>query len=135
MSMTDPISDLLTRIRNGGTSSKKNVLSPYSKVKEGITKVLLEEGFIRSYTICDDVAGTYGKHLNIELKYYRDKPSIYSLRRISKPSLRIYRNKDKLNEFAKDGYSVSIISTPEGVMSYQQATRKKLGGEILCVVS
>ena len=135
MSMTDPISDLLTRIRNGYMSSKRAVELPHSKIKEGIATVLKEEGFIGAFHVTDAVAPAVGRVLHIDLKYRNSRPSIVSLRRISKPSCRIYRGADDVNSFATDRYSVTIVSTPGGVMSYQRASRARLGGEILCVIS
>ena len=133
--MTDPISDLLTRIRNGGMARKHSIDVPHSQIKEGIAEVLREEGFIVGYSVEQAESPPTAKLIRIQLKYHNNKLSIVSLRRVSLPSRRVYRSCEKLNEFAHDPYSVTIVSTPGGVMSYRHALRRRLGGEVLCVIT
>jgi len=131
MSMTDPIADMLTRIRNGQSTRKVSVSMPTSKTKEAVAKVLLEEGYIGSYVSAGEGAE---RQLIIELKYYKGAPVIDSIKRTSKPGLRIYRGKDALPRVL-GGLGVAIVSTSAGVMSDRQAREKGIGGEVICVVS
>jgi small subunit ribosomal protein S8 len=131
MSMTDPIADLLTRIRNGQSSGKTEVNVPASKVKLAIAKVLKEEGYI------EDFASTSleGKPtLAVQLKYYQGRPVIDRLERISRPGLRVYKGKDELPAVL-GGLGIAIVSTSKGVMSDRQARAAGHGGEVLCIVS
>jgi small subunit ribosomal protein S8 len=131
MSMTDPIADLLTRIRNGQSSGKTEVNVPASKVKLAIAKVLKDEGYI------EDFASTQleGKPmLAVQLKYYQGRPVIDRLERISRPGLRVYRGKDELPSIL-GGLGIAIVSTSQGVMSDRQARAAGHGGEVLCIVS
>lgn len=132
MSMTDPIADMLTRIRNGQKVGLKNVSMPSSHRKEAIAAVLRDEGYIDSFAVAEK-PGNH-KELTIELKYFDGKPVIESLRRISRPGLRNYRRKDKLPK-VMGGLGVAIVSTPGGVMSDRAARAKGLGGEVICIVS
>ncbi len=131
MTMTDPISDMLTRIRNGQKARKVSVSMPASKAKEAIAKVLQDEGYITGYS-----TGGAGaeKSLSVELKYFEGVPVIESIQRSSKPGLRIYRGKDGLPKVL-GGLGVAIVSTSAGVMSDRQAREKGIGGEVICVVS
>ena len=131
MSMTDPISDMLTRIRNGQASNKTEVAIPSSKLKTAIAEVLKKEGYISNYS----TSGKGGKNiLTIELKYFEGKPVIESIHRSSKPGLRIYKNKENLPKVL-GGLGVAIVSTSAGVMSDRVAREKGVGGEVLCIVS
>lgn len=131
MSMTDPIADMLTRIRNGQASNKTEVAIPSSKLKTAIAEVLKKEGYISNYS----TSGKGGKNiLTIELKYFEGKPVIESIYRSSKPGLRIYKNKENLPKVL-GGLGVAIVSTSAGVMSDRVAREKGVGGEVLCIVS
>lgn len=131
MTMTDPISDMLTRIRNGQKARKVNVAMPASKEKEAVAAVLKDEGYITSFETSGEGAT---KQLNIELKYYEGTPVIETVKRVSKPGLRIYRGKEDLPKVL-GGLGIAIVSTSAGVMSDRQAREKGIGGEVLCVVS
>ncbi len=131
MSMSDPIADMLTRIRNAQATHKPDVAMPATKVKAAIAGVLKTEGYISDYAI--EESGSH-KQLIIFLKYYRGKPVIESIRRISSPGLRVYRNKNQLPR-VQGGMGVAIISTSKGVMSDRAARLLGEGGEILCYVS
>ncbi len=131
MSMTDPIADMLTRIRNGVSAKHDSVLMPSSKIKVAIAGVLKEEGFIRDFTIEPD--GTRSM-LKIELSYTgRKEPVLSGIKRVSKPGLRVYVQKREIPRVL-GGLGVAILSTPEGVMTGQHARQKAIGGEILCYV-
>jgi len=131
MSMTDPIADMLTRIRNGQKARMVNVSMPASKAKEAVAKVLKDEGYITSYsTEGEGAAGT----LSVELKYFDGVPVIERIQRASRPGLRIYRGKQDLPKVL-GGLGVAIVSTSAGVMSDRQAREKGIGGEVLCIVS
>ena len=131
MSMTDPIADMLTRIRNGQASNKTEVAIPSSKLKTAIAEVLRKEGYISNYS----TSGKGGKNiLSIELKYFEGKPVIESIYRSSKPGLMIYKNKENLPKVL-GGLGVAIVSTSAGVMSDRVAREKGVGGEVLCIVS
>ncbi len=129
--MSDPISDMLTRIRNGQSARKVNIEVPASKVKEAIANVLLDEGYILSYKIIEEGSQ---KNIFIELKYFEGVPVIEKIQRYSKPGLRIYRGKEDLPKVL-GGLGVAIVSTSAGVMSDRQAREKGIGGEVLCIVS
>jgi small subunit ribosomal protein S8 len=131
MTMTDPIADLLTRIRNGQRARKDSVLSPYSIEKEGLVKVLQEEGYIRNYSV--GVAATGHKELKIELKYHENEPVIRTIDRISKPGRRVYSPIAKLAKVA-NGLGISILSTNRGIISDARARELTVGGEVLCRV-
>ena len=128
--MNDTISDLLTRIRNGQMSHKKSVTAPYSKMKEAICKVMLEEGYINDYSIDEDNI----KKIIVELKYYEGKPVIDYIKRVSRPGLRIYKSSDEI-PLVKNGLGICIISTSKGLMTGKVAKEKKYGGEIICYIS
>lgn len=131
MNMTDPIADMLTRVRNASSARHEFVNVPASKMKANIAKILKDEGFIRSYDLVSDNAqGTLKIYLN-----YLDKKTaaISGLRRVSKPGLRVYVNRQEIPR-VYGGLGIAILSTPKGVMTGQQAWRNKLGGELLCYV-
>ncbi len=129
--MSDPIADMLTRIRNAQTASKLNVSMPGSKIKTAIAKVLLNEGYIESF---DTESSENKSILNITLKYFQGKPVIEHIQRISRPGLRIYNDVDSLPKI-QGGLGVAIISTSKGVVSESEARKLGLGGEVLCSVS
>ena len=129
--MTDPIADMLTRIRNGQRAGKVSVSMPSSKLKQSIASVLKDEGYIADYNEQDED----GKpSLNVSLKYYEGQPVIDTLKRISRPGLRIYKAKDELPK-VMGGLGVAIVSTSKGVMSDRAARAAGEGGEVLCYVS
>lgn len=132
MSIHDPIADMLTRIRNAQAVSKTTVSVSHSKLKIAIAKVLEEEGYILGYEETKNDAGHPA--LTIQLKYFAGRPVIGRLAKVSGPSLRIYRAKDKLPKI-DNGLGVTIVSTSKGVMTAHHARQQGLGGEILCYVS
>jgi small subunit ribosomal protein S8 len=132
MSMTDPIADMLTRIRNGQNVGLKTVSMPSSKLKESIARVLEEEGYIDGIEVADNPGNK--RELLVKLRYYDGKPVIEKIQKISKPGLRIYRGKDEIPEVMR-GLGVAIVSTSEGVMSDRSARAKGFGGEVLCIVA
>ena len=132
MSMTDPIADMLTRIRNGQTAGLKTVSMPSSHRKEAIAIVLRDEGYIDGFQVADKPGNQ--REMTVDLKYFDGKPVIEHLRRISRPGLRTYRRKDKIPT-VMGGLGVAIVSTPAGVMSDRAARAKGYGGEVICVVS
>ena len=131
MSMTDPIADLLTRIRNGQTARKAEVSMASSKVKTAIARVLKEEGYVTDVRLETEGAK---QTLTIGLKYYEGRPVIDRLERVSRPGLRIYRGKDELPKVL-GGLGTVIVSTPRGVMTDKQARSIGQGGEVLCIVA
>lgn len=131
MSMTDPIADFLTRIRNAQSSGKTDVNAPASKVKFAIAKVLKEEGYIEDFSaVQNDGKPT----LAVQLKYYQGRPVIDRLERISRPGLRVYKGKDELPSVL-GGLGVAIVSTSKGVMTDREARASGHGGEVICIVS
>ena len=131
MSMTDPIADMLTRIRNGQKARRVTVSMPASKVKEAVARVLKDEGYITDFAVDGEGAG---KSLTIELKYFEGVPVIERIQRASRPGLRVYRGAEGLPKVL-GGLGVAIVSTSAGVMSDRQAREKGIGGEVLCIVS
>jgi small subunit ribosomal protein S8 len=131
MTMTDPISDMLTRIRNGQKARKVSVSMPASKAKEAVAAVLKDEGYITSFSVDGDGAS---RTMSVELKYFEGVPVIERIQRASRPGLRIYRGKEALPKVL-GGLGVAIVSTSAGVMSDRQAREKGIGGEVICVVS
>ncbi len=131
MSMTDPISDMLTRIRNGQKAQKVSVSMPASNAKIAVAGVLKDEGYITDFETSGEGAA---KALSVELKYYEGTPVIEKVERVSKPGLRIYRGKDELPKVL-GGLGIAIVSTSAGVMSDRQAREQGIGGEVICVVS
>lgn len=131
MSMTDPISDFLTRIRNGQSSGKAEISCPSSKMKLALARVLKDEGYVEDFSVSpDDGKPT----LRVQLKYYEGRPVIDRLERVSKPGLRVYKGKDELPTIL-GGLGVVIVSTSKGVMTGRQARQDGHGGEVLCIVS
>ena len=131
MSMTDPIADMLTRIRNGQKARMVSVKMPSSKIKEAIGRVLKDEGYIVDYSTDGEGAE---RTLTVELKYFEGAPVIERIQRTSRPGLRVYRGKEDLPKVL-GGLGVAIVSTSAGVMSDRQAREQGIGGEVLCVVS
>ena len=131
MQITDPIADMLTRIRNAGSARHETVDVPNSKMKKAIAEILLEEGYIKSFQLIDD--GTQGV-IRITLKYLPGKEkAIQGLRRVSKPGLRVYAGADELPQVLR-GLGIAIISTSKGIMTDQKARAQHVGGEVLAVV-
>ena len=131
MQITDPIADMLTRIRNAGSARHETVDIPNSKMKKAIAEILLEEGYIKSFQLIDD--GTQGI-IRIQLKYLAGKEKVISgLRRVSKPGLRVYAGADELPRVLK-GLGIAIISTSKGVMTDKAARANHVGGEVLAFV-
>ena len=130
MSMTDPISDMLTRIRNAQTARKPSVTMPSSKQKVAIAKVLEQEGYLGGVST-ETIEGK--AQLTLTLKYYQDRPVIERLQRVSRPGLRIYKRVDQL-PVVQGGLGVAIVSTSHGVMTNTQAKAQGHGGEVLCIV-
>jgi small subunit ribosomal protein S8 len=129
--MTDPISDLLTRIRNAQAVDKLTVSIPASKVKRAILQVLKDEGYIEGFS---DTATGGKANLQVQLKYYAGRPVIERIERVSKPGLRQYRGKDKVPRVL-GGLGTAIVSTSKGVMTDRAARQAGLGGEVLCIVT
>jgi small subunit ribosomal protein S8 len=130
MSMSDPIADMLTRIRNAQASEKVTVLMPSSKVKVSIAKVLKDEGYVDNFAV-RDVEGK--PQLEIALKYYAGKPVIEKIERVSRPGLRIYKGREDIPQ-VMNGLGVAIVSTSHGVMTDRKARQTGVGGEVLCIV-
>lgn len=130
MAMTDPLGDMLTRIRNGQQAKKDSVVSPSSKLRTRVLDVLQREGYIRGYSEED-----IGRHkgLRIELKYFEGEPAIKSLARISKPGRRVYSASKELPT-VRNGLGITIVSTPKGVLSDNEAREQNVGGEVLAEV-
>lgn len=130
MSMSDPVADMLTRIRNGQSAGKVDVAMPASKVKQAIAKVLKDEGYIKDFSVSADAKS----ELTVSLKYFDGRPVIDSIKRVSRPGLRIYKNKDELPKVL-NGLGIAIISTSKGVMTDREARAAGHGGEVICLVS
>ncbi len=131
MSMTDPIADMLTRIRNAQMAEKAAVTMPSSKLKVSIAKVLKDEGYIDDFAIRENGGLS---QLDIALKYYAGRPVIERIERISKPGLRVYKGANDLPR-VMNGLGIAIVSTPKGVMTDSKARAGNIGGEVLCVVA
>jgi small subunit ribosomal protein S8 len=130
MALTDPLGDLLTRIRNGQRARKDSVTTPASKLRARVLDVLKREGYIRGYSE-EDVAGHAG--LRIELKYFEGQPAIKHVARVSKPGRRVYSGSQDLPR-VRNGLGITIVSTPQGVLSDAEAREKNVGGEVLAEV-
>jgi len=131
MSMSDPIADMLTRIRNAQSVDKAAVTMPSSKLKVAIAQVLKDEGYIDGFA----VKGESGKaELEIALKYYAGRPVIERIERVSRPGLRIYKGRDAIPQ-VMNGLGVAIVTTPKGVMTDRKARQSGVGGEVLCYVA
>ena len=130
MSMSDPLGDMLTRIRNGQQARKDSIVTPASRLRARVLDVLQREGYIRGYVPVLDGAH---QNLRIDLKYFEGRPAIQHLARVSKPGRRVYA---KIKDLQKvyNGLGISILSTPRGVMSDQEARQANVGGEVLCQV-
>ena len=131
MSMSDPISDMLTRIRNAQLANKATVVMPSSKVKVAIAKVLKDEGFVEDFVVRENEGKPV---LEIGLKYYAGRPVIERIDRVSTPGLRIYRGASEIPR-VMNGLWVAIVSTPKGVMTDRKARASNVGGEVLCIVA
>jgi small subunit ribosomal protein S8 len=129
--MSDPIADMLTRIRNAQTVNKTTVAMPSSKLKVAIARVLKDEGYIENYAVAEDAGKST---LSIELKYYAGRPVIERIERVSRPGLRVYKGKTEIPT-VMNGLGVTIVSTPKGVMTDRKARATGTGGEILCYVA
>jgi len=131
MSMSDPIADMLTRIRNAQLVEKASVAMPSSKLKVAIAQVLQDEGYIENFKVSSDA----GKNqLEIGLKYYAGRPVIERIERVSRPGLRIYKGRHDLPQ-VMNGLGVAIVTTPKGVMTDRKARAAGIGGEVLCYVA
>ena len=130
MAMSDPIADMLTRIRNAQQAKKINVEMPSSKVKSAIAKVLKEEGYVNNFSISTQ---NNKQVLSIELKYFKNLPVIDKIIRVSKPGLRIYKSRTDLPQ-VMNGLGVAIVSTSKGVMTERKAKQEGVGGEVICTV-
>jgi small subunit ribosomal protein S8 len=131
MSMSDPIADMLTRIRNAQTVEKASVSMPSSKLKVAIAQVLKDEGYIDGYAVRGEEAKP---QLEISLKYYAGRPVIERLERVSRPGLRIYKGRNDIPQ-VMNGLGVAIVTTPKGVMTDRKARQAGIGGEVLCYVA
>ena len=131
MSMSDPIADMLTRIRNAQAVEKSAVKMPSSKLKVAIAQVLRDEGYIDGYVVHNDDGKA---ELEIALKYHAGKPVIERIERVSRPGLRVYKGRDAIPQ-VMNGLGVAIVTTPKGVMTDRKARQTGVGGEVLCYVA
>ena len=131
MSLSDPLGDMLTRIRNGQQARKDSVLTPASKLRARVLDVLQREGYIRGYSDAD--SGTAAAALRIDLKYFEGQPAIQHIARVSKPGRRVYSGAQDLPRI-RNGLGIAIVSTPKGVLSDAEAREQNAGGEVLCQV-
>jgi small subunit ribosomal protein S8 len=129
--MSDPIADMLTRIRNAQASEKTSVVMPSSKIKAAIAKVLKDEGYIEDFKVSQDGAKTF---LELGLRYYAGRPVIEKIERVSRPGLRIYKASRDIPE-VMNGLGIAIVSTSRGVMTDRKARASGVGGEVLCIVA
>lgn len=133
MTMTDPIADMLTRIRNGNVAMHDTIRMPGSKLREALAAILVREGFINSYEV-QEVSGRPGKVLEITMKYSEDRArTISGIQRVSKPGLRVYSRADSIPRVL-GGLGVAVLSTSKGLMTDTEARRNRIGGEVLCYV-
>jgi small subunit ribosomal protein S8 len=130
MSMSDPIADMLTRIRNAQLVEKSTVVMPSSKLKVAIAQVLRDEGYIEGYAVKGDAKS----ELEIALKYYAGRPVIERIERVSRPGLRVYKGRHAIPQ-VQNGLGVAIVTTPQGVMTDRKARASGIGGEVLCYVA
>lgn len=134
MTMTDPIADMLTRLRNANSAYHESLSMPHSKIKVGIAEILKSEGYIKDFEVTDPAEGEVGRTLHITLKYGDDRRrSIVGIRRISKPGLRVYAKSTQLPKVL-GGMGIAIISTSQGLLTDRQAHEKSVGGEVLAYV-
>ena len=131
MSMSDPIADMLTRIRNAQAVEKSVVVMPSSKIKVAIAQVLKDEGYVEGFAVKTDGGKS---QLEIGLKYYAGRPVIERIERVSRPGLRIYKGRDAIPQ-VMNGLGVAIVTTPKGVMTDRKARQTGVGGEVLCYVA
>ena len=131
MSMSDPIADMLTRIRNAQQAQKSSVAMPSSKLKVAIARVLKSEGYIDDFAVNENAGKA---ELALSLKYYAGRPVIERIERVSRPGLRVYKGSDDLPR-VMNGLGVAIVSTPKGVMTDRRARAGNMGGEVLCIVA
>jgi small subunit ribosomal protein S8 len=131
MSMSDPIADMLTRIRNAQMVEKTAVVMPASKLKVAIAKVLKDEGYIENFAVIGDKTKP---QLEVTLKYYAGRPVIEHIERVSRPGLRVYKGRHEIPN-VKNGLGVAIVTTPKGVMTDRKARQAGIGGEVLCYVA
>jgi small subunit ribosomal protein S8 len=131
MSMSDPIADMLTRIRNAQAVDKAVVVMPSSKIKVAIAQVLKDEGYVDGFAVKTDAGKS---QLEIALKYYAGRPVIERIERVSRPGLRIYKGRDAIPQ-VMNGLGVAIVTTPKGVMTDRKARQTGVGGEVLCYVA
>jgi small subunit ribosomal protein S8 len=131
MNMTDPLGDMLTRIRNGQAAKKDSVLTPASRLRASVLDVLQREGYIRGYSREENTGPT--PTIRIELKYFEGQPAIQHVARVSKPGRRVYAGATELPR-VKNGIGITIVSTPKGVLSDAEARTENVGGEVLCQV-
>lgn len=129
--MTDPIADMLTRIRNAQRAEKVSVAMPASKLKAAIAQVLKDEGYIEDFAVRD---ADQKPSLEIALKYYAGRPVIEKIERMSRPGLRIYKTSDDIPQ-VMNGLGIAVVSTSKGVMTDRMARSQKIGGEVLCIVA
>jgi small subunit ribosomal protein S8 len=133
MTMTDPLADMLTRLRNANVAMKDTVRMPSSKLKEALATILEREGYIANFQV-EDSPGRPGRVLEISMKYTPERArTISGLRRVSKPGLRVYSNADRLPRVL-GGLGVAVVSTSKGLMTDREARRQRIGGEVLCFV-
>ncbi|HBU27906.1 TPA: 30S ribosomal protein S8 [Candidatus Uhrbacteria bacterium] len=132
MPMTDPISDMLTRVRNGQMARQKQVRAPYSQLKFAIAKIMEKEGYVQKVEVVEAVNPLF-QDLMLTLKYNESQPQIRELKRISKPGRRVYAKATELPRVFSD-IGIAIISTPNGVMTNKEARKRRLGGEVLCEI-
>lgn len=131
MSMSDPISDMLTRIRNAQRAEKVSVAMPSSRLKVAIAKVLKEEGYVEDFAVRENGGKPV---LEIALKYYAGRPVIEKIERVSRPGLRIYKTSDQIPQ-VMNGLGIAVVSTSKGVMTDRMARSQNVGGEVLCIVA
>jgi small subunit ribosomal protein S8 len=131
MSMSDPIADFLTRIRNGQLSGKPEVAMPASRIKLALAKVLKDEGYIEDFAVDGEAAKPTVK---VRLKYYQGRPVIERIERVSRPGLRVYKSSKTIPQ-VQNGLGVAIVTTPQGVMTDRKARAAGVGGEVLCYVA
>jgi small subunit ribosomal protein S8 len=131
MSMSDPIADMLTRIRNAQLVEKTSVVMPSSKLKAAIAQVLQDEGYIDGFAVKSDAGKS---ELHISLKYYAGRPVIERIERVSRPGLRVYKGRHDIPQ-VMNGLGVAIVTTPKGVMTDRKARAAGIGGEVLCYVA
>lgn len=131
MSLSDPLGDMLTRIRNGQRAGHSTVSSPASKLRANVLEVLKREGYIRGYQMSEQGGGK--RELAIELKYYEGEGVIRTIQRVSKPGRRVYSKIDDLKP-VRNGLGIAILSTPSGVLSDHEARQRNVGGEVLCQI-